>query len=232
MATNDNTPSWRDPKIAQTYIKTVQRAYQTQPGIKITAQLIMSVFAVAFFTFFAIRPTLGTISELLKKIEDQKEVDQKLDTKIAQLTEAQEEITQNQFDLPLISLAVPPTPDLEGFARRLEVLAVAENAELASVQFQAIPLVGERTSLERTRDEATTPTGSQRENLFITFTFILNGDQASILSFLRSLETMDRAVAVTKITFTRPPLQQQKFFSLTANGRGTIYYQPEATTPR
>lgn len=222
----DNQPSWRDPRIASTYIKDVQRIYQQSPGIKVTVQLIMSVFAVAFFTFFAIRPTLGTISELLKKIEDQKEVDRKLDTKIVQLTEAQTELIENEADLPLINLAIPEVPDLKGFIQRLEVLAVASEAELGSVQFQAVPLVGERTSL--TAEPSAKEDEPEGEGLFITFNFVINGNQANILAFLSALETIDRAVAITRLTFAKPPLQQQKFYTLTANGRGTIYYQPAA----
>jgi hypothetical protein len=146
----DEQPSWRDPRIASTYIKNVQRVYQQQPGIKITVQLVLSVFAVSFFTFFAIRPTLFTITQLLKKIDEQKVVDTKLDTKIVQLNEAQEELITNEADLALIEKSVPETADLEGFARRMEVLAVEENAELSTVQFQSIPLVGEKTTLAQT----------------------------------------------------------------------------------
>ena len=217
--------NWRDPRIATNYIRSVQRAYLTKPGLKITVQLVLSVFSVVFFTFFAIRPTLSTISELLKKIDDQKKVNTQLDTKIQQLADAQQELFDNEPDLPLINLAIPETSDLEGFARRLEVLAVEENAELNSLQLQAVPLVGDKTTLASESRSAAPPTRSV--NLFITFNFTLNGDQASILSFLHKLETVDRAVAITKITFTKPALQQQKFFSLTANGRGTIYYQPK-----
>lgn len=221
-------PNWRDPKIAADYLNSVRNNYLAKPGIKITLQLVLSVFAVAFFTFFAIRPTLSTISELLKKIDDQKKVDTQLDTKISQLEDAQQELITNESFLPLITLAVPQTPDLEGFARRLEVLAVEESAELNSLQFQSIPLVGDRTSLAPQNAAAqNAPPSKQPGNLFITFDFILNGNQASILSFLRKLETIDRAVAITKVSFTKPPLQQQKFYQLTATGRGTIYYQPK-----
>lgn len=221
-------PSWRDPRLANNYVQDIRRLYQQQPGIKITLQLLLSVFTVAFFTFFAIRPTLSTITTLLRRIEDQKEVDVRLDTKIVQLLEAQNELTANETDLPLINLAIPQAPDLEGFARRLEVLAVEENSELASLQFQAIPLVGTQTSLE---SSAGTRATRNDGNFSATFDFTLNGTQESILSFLRKLETIDRAVAVTKIIFTRPTLQQQSFFSLTATGKGTIYYQPLAQTP-
>jgi hypothetical protein len=129
----------------------------------------------------------------------------------------------------LIEKSVPETADLEGFAKRMEVLAVEENAELSTVQFQSIPLVGEKTTLAQTAAQEKKAEAAQpgKSNLFVTFTFIINGTQESIMSFLRKMETIDRAVAITKISFTKPPLQQQKFYSLTANGRGTIYYQPK-----
>lgn len=224
MATTTQ-PSWRDAQAARSYINSARDLYERQPAVKVTVQLVLSVFAVAFFVFFAIRPTLTTITELLRKIEEQRVVDQQLDRKITQLEAAQVELTENQADIPLIKLAVPEDPDLEGFARRLEVLATEENAELATVQFQTIPIVGDRLSISE--DSSVTPSSGGRGNLFATFNFTINGNQESIISFLRKLETIDRAVAITRITFSLPPLQQQRFYTLTAAGRGTIYYEPE-----
>lgn len=218
--------NWRDPRVANAYLKTVQDYYAKSPGMKVTVQLILSVFVTAFFIFFAIRPTLTTITTLLKKIDDQKQVDTKLDTKLAQLSEASQELVKYDQDIPKIARAIPDDSKMEEFVARVEKLA-AESQVSLSIQFQSFPLVGNKANLQNTKAEE--ETSGKEANKFVTFSFTVNGNLQTVIKFLNGLEKIDRAVSITKLILQQPSAQQKRFYSLSAVGRGSIYYLTPAT---
>lgn len=226
-----NNLAWKNTQTAKQYLQTVQRFYEKEPAVQISVQLILSIFAVAFFTFAAIRPTLGTISTLLKKIDDQKTVNSQLDTKIQQLSQAQDELSKWSAQIPLISKAVPQDNELVGFVQRLEILANLSNMQISNVQFQALPIVGKKTSLTddnkakaaaaAAATDVKMPAGS-----FVTFSFLLRGNSAQILNFMMQLEKLDRVVMVTKLSVNKPENIAPGEPPLVASGKGTLYYLP------
>lgn len=225
-----STISWKNTQSAKQYLQTVQRFYEKEPVVQISVQLILSIFAVAFFTFAAIRPTLGTISTLLKKIDDQNAVNTKLDTKIQQLSQAQDELSKWSAQIPLISKAIPQDNELVGFVQRLEILANQSNMKISNVQFQALPIIGKKTSLTddnkaKLAAAATTDLKMQAGS-FITFSFLLKGDSAQILNFMMQLEKLDRVVMVTKLSVNKPENLAPGEPPLVASGKGTLYYLP------
>lgn len=225
-----DTPQWRDVAASTNYVKSIRRIYQSSPSLKITIQLLMSVFATAFFVFFAIRPTLTTITTLIKKIDDQNEANTKLDEKIVQLNEAAADLTVYEADLPLIDQAIPVSPELNEFVRKVEVVALETGVDLTNLQFQKIPLIGNKTNLVNDKSTKEEAGAAKSANLFVTFSFSAYGDEKTIVDFLSALENMDRALTITKLTLQKPPLQQQRFYSLSAAGRASIYYMEEKKT--
>ena len=75
-------------------------AYQ-KPEIRVPMEIILSVFASLFLITTAIRPTLVTVAELKKKIEDQSLVEKKLGTKIRSLIQARKQLDEYEVNLPL-----------------------------------------------------------------------------------------------------------------------------------
>ena len=61
--------------------------------------LALTFITIAFFGFFAITPTVNTISELQKQLDDSNFVNDALQKKIANLTTLQTTYTQIQPDL-------------------------------------------------------------------------------------------------------------------------------------
>lgn len=223
-APNTVGPKWQESRLYAGYLKDIQRYYTREPIIQISAQLILSVFTVAFFTFFAIRPTLGTITVLLKKIEDMELASTKLDTKIIQLGQAQELLVNVGDQLETLSArAVPTTPEIDRVSKEIEVIANENNIYITSLEFQASPLVGQRSSLV---NKAVT-NEKKVEGKFVVFSFAIGGTQDAIIRFLNDLENLDRVVLLTKVGFAAPETTYKKAFPLAASGRATIYYLPE-----
>ena len=82
---------------------TFQRIKQVykKPEIRVPTEIILSVFASLFLIMTAIRPTLITVAELRKKIEDQTLIETKLKTKIKKLISAREQLDEFELNLPL-----------------------------------------------------------------------------------------------------------------------------------
>jgi Tfp pilus assembly protein PilO len=72
--------------------------------------LVASFLLVAFFLFFALSPTINTILALQKKITEQKKIIASLETKISNLTAAQENYRQVESLIPLLLIALPDNP--------------------------------------------------------------------------------------------------------------------------
>lgn len=211
--------SWREPRLYAGYLKDVQRFYEREPIIQISVQLILSVFTVVFFTFFAIRPTLGTISTLLKKIDDLEILSSRLDTKITQLARAQEILATDGTLLEgLTSRTIPDSPEIDRLSKAIEAIANETGVYLTSLEFQT-------SSVGEAKEK---PAGNlaTSEEKFLTFSFTVGGTQEQIVTFLENLENMDRAVLLTKITFGQPELNYRRVFPLLVNGRATVYYLP------
>ena len=78
------------------YYRQIWKFYQ-KPSAKVSSALLLTIFTTIFFAIFAIKPTLVTVAELLKTIEDQEEVVGKLKKKAASLAQAQEEYSVSQW---------------------------------------------------------------------------------------------------------------------------------------
>ena len=106
--------------------KTLNEFYQ-KPVARVSLELFLSVGAVIFFAIFAIRPTLVTMSDLVKEIEDKRDLDQKLTQKIASLSTAQTTYLEVQDRLYLLEEALPTTPDVIHAIKIVEKIASEQN---------------------------------------------------------------------------------------------------------
>lgn len=100
--------------------------------------IILSIFTISFFGFFAIRPTIKTIVELKRQIEDSRVVDEALQKKINNLMVAQEEYQLIKDFVPLIDDALPDSPNLTQALVKIEELASSEQASISSMQVQSV----------------------------------------------------------------------------------------------
>ena len=63
--------------------------FYNQPIAKVSLELFLSIVAVIFFAIFAIRPTLLTMSDLIKELQEKEVLNEKLSQKTAALSSVQ-----------------------------------------------------------------------------------------------------------------------------------------------
>lgn len=103
--------------------------------------LTLSLIAVALCIYFAINPTISTIIQLSKELEDNKLIEQKLIEKITNLQTLQQKYNTMQQDLPLLYAALPETPKVPPFQGQLLAIARKANTAISQLQTSQVELL-------------------------------------------------------------------------------------------
>lgn len=95
--------------------------------------VVMSIFTVAIFTAFAIRPTIATIVGLQRQIEDKQGLNRRLDEKLNALSALQNDYQIIENDLPLVLTALPTDPAVSQAIIYLEKVATSSAVNLDKI---------------------------------------------------------------------------------------------------
>lgn len=151
--------------------------------------LIFSLIALSFFGVFAINPTLTTITELRKEVEDAELVDRKLQAKITNLALLQKAYPTIEADIPIIYDALPQTARAANLLGKIKALAQSADLSLTGIQIQQVKLTGDTKS-------------GAVEQFVITISG--TGSYESIITFIRKLYSLDRIITVEELTIAKP----------------------------
>jgi Tfp pilus assembly protein PilO len=171
------------------YIVNLDQFYRQKKGRAYT-EIVLSLLTVTFFLFFAIKPTLVTITGLTKEIEDQKLVNQKLAEKIDSLNQAQKIYSTLEPDLYLVGQALPKDANLSTFVKELEAMMRLSGVAVKAIQFNQVGL----KNGPPTPGEKESPSG-------VNFSLAATGNYASLKNFLHSLFSLRRLVSVENFSF-------------------------------
>lgn len=166
---------------------TVLDPFLRKPKVQAYSFLVLSLFTSAFFLFFAVRPTINTIINLRKQIEDSTSVDSKLTEKINALAQIQAQYEVIKSNLPLLAQAMPERADIVGLVQEFEKITTDNQAVLSAMQFSETNLVGEGAGKDT---QNTVP---------ITFQVSAGGDYSRLLALLNSISKLPRLVSVDSV---------------------------------
>jgi len=183
------------------YFVGVGRLYKKKKA-RVYTGIIFSLLMIAFFGFFAIRPTLITISGLLKEIKDKKELVNQMDQKIDNLTNAQANYSQIKNNLYLVDQSLPQDPTLSVLIKQLEVLAQRSSVSLDSVRFSKTNLQGKV---------------EKKEKQTVSFSLALSGNYQNLKQFLNSLDTLRRVISVESFALKSKMEGEIQLLALTIN---------------
>lgn len=181
-------------------------AYYQRKDIKVYTSLILSLFTIAFFGVFAIKPTLTTIAGLFQELQEKRTVNQKLQEKINNLNQAQTNFAQISSSIYLLDQALPQNPSVSQLIWQLEILAQKSNVAIKSLGVESLEMQGKNPN-------------SQNE---ILFNLNLSGDYENLKTFLGSLESLRRVITVNSFAFSQSKKEEAQ--TLTLNLAGKAYY--------
>jgi len=179
--------------------------------------LTLTLFTISFFLFFAVKPTVTTITRLLKTITDQKTVSSSLQQKIASLARAQDEYNLISTNLPLLVEAIPEEAQADRLAQYLETTAYLAGVDLTGMNFESIPLWGETVAGERE----------------LNFKIQATGDYANLKDFLGRCLGLRRIIQVQSFGFRvskgteSGEVAEGENTVLTLNIGGKAFYLPD-----
>lgn len=129
----------RDFISAPTIRKDIEQFYN-KPVTRVSFELIVSILTVILFALFALRPTLLTMSDLLREIQEKQELDEQLGEKISSLATAQSEFSTYQAQIQALDQAILQNASLEEVAYYLESLLLDSGLGVQRVSFGQIPV--------------------------------------------------------------------------------------------
>ena len=178
------------PKTKQEQIQTVLLDFYKNPVAMVSLELIFSILAVVFFAIFAVKPTLQTMSELIKEIEDKRALDEQLEQKIASLNTAQAQYQQFGQQLYLLDEAMPKTASLVEGLKIVEKLASENNLIIQGITISSVP------------NELVKADENNALRELLTFNVDLTGDYLKIRQFVENLMISRRMMLVDQVNFS------------------------------
>lgn len=113
--------------------------FYQNPIAKVSIELVLTVGLVLFLGVFAIRPTLITMSDLIKEIDDKTALDRQLGQKIAALSTAQSEYLSIENRLGVLEEAIPNNPDVVQDLKLIEKMASDASIVVTNISIEELP---------------------------------------------------------------------------------------------
>lgn len=117
----------------------LQRFYD-KPVTRVSLELFLSLMTVLFFALFALRPTINTMSRLVREIEEKRQISDDLTRKMAALSTAQREYLAQEPRLSLLRTAYHQTVSIDEVLYYLEYITQQANISLLSAQMHEVPV--------------------------------------------------------------------------------------------
>lgn len=165
-------------------------SFYLKPVAIVSFELLLSIGLVVFLGIFAIKPTLLTMSDLIKEIEDKKKLTEQLEKKIAALGSAQALYLSLEDRLSVLDEAIPSQPNLITSLKIIEKLATDNNVVIENMSVSTIP------------DEVITPTTTPKlKRMPLPATISVTGDYLEIRAYVEALKKVRRSIVIDTVTF-------------------------------
>ena len=188
------------------YSKSLQLLYKSKKAKTYTG-VALTIFAIAFFTFFTIRPTLITIAGLLKEIEDQKVIAEKLEDKIESINLAQEEYKKAEDKLGLIDESFPEDTEFSTLVKQIELLVQVNNLEINSLNYNEV-----RLKEMSGGEESGSASSSQLKE--ISFKLSTSGTYEQLTVFISDLFRFRRVLEITDYSISKLSEKSQETLAI------------------
>jgi len=181
-------------------------ASQNKQRVTAYLYIIFSLFALSFFGIFAIGPTITTISNLNKQLEEDKSALKQLQDKNAALKSLGAQYLELEPQLDLIENAIPQSSKVADISRQLELLTIKHNLIVQKLDSGLMELY---------------PAKNANSPIFsFLFSVGVSGNEQDINAFIGDLINMGRIIGIEKLTTGK---QQNNLFSASITGRAFFY---------
>lgn len=188
----------------QEQISKILDNFYHNPVAVVSFELFLSIAVVIFFAIFAIRPTLLTMSELVKEIEDKRKLDTQMAQKVAALGTAQAQYLNIQDRVSVLDEALPRGADVVTTLKIIERIASEEDLAITNMTVLDVP-----------EDPAEDKTFEDLERQAMPIQMSVVGSYTSIRGFVEGLRNARRSFITERITFATEDTRGQKSLEAT-----------------
>ncbi len=165
--------------------------------------VVLTLIAIIILALFAINPTLSTIANLQKQLDDAKFVGDRLEQKINNLSVLQTKYNSIQTELPTVYEAIPKSTEAPKITGQLQTLIKDSSMKLVSIQVSNIV------------------SSKKGDFSYYTFNITTQGTVENALIFLEKVETMQRVADISNISINVSSFDKSLQFNL----QGKVFYK-------
>lgn len=193
------------------------RRYYRMPAVQVSLTLVLSLFVIAGFITFALRPTILSVVALRKTIAESQKTLQILLVKVSSLQKAEKQLESLSGSLPLLNTSIPNI----GAQYAPLTLAVESLASQSGVTLESESL---GSTLLFSRVLAPYKPSKMQRVVELPFNVRVSGSYPNVANFLTRLLGMERIVVSESITITREAGLKTAASSVAMNLSGKAFY--------
>lgn len=200
----------------QRYSQDLRRYYRL-PAVQVSLTLVLSLFLLAIFIVFALRPTLLSIATLQKTIAESKATLKQLDTKVSYLQKAATQLETLKPFLPILNTNIPNNGAMYApLTKAIESLANQTGVTLGNESLGGTLLFSRILS-------PFTPSKNQSV-VALPFSVKASGSYPNVMAFLTKLLSMERIVVVDAVTIAQEAGAKGSGAAVSLSVSGSAYY--------
>lgn len=189
-----------------TYIKPVTE----NKAVKSVAPYVFSLFTITILTIFAIRPTISTIINLQKSLEENRTTLEALNKKADDLSQARTNFQNLSPEIKTkIKTAIPENSEVPLIIRSIQSSSLNQSS-ISALQIQPTVLIDTTKGTEQVKTSLTD----------VGFSFNIQGSFAQTISMLQNLNQATRILTVDNLVLNK----QQGDSSLSISLSGKAYF--------
>lgn len=169
------------------YFVNLEGLYKTKKT-KVYTGIIATLITIIFFIVFAIKPTLITIAQLIREVQDQRRVLTTMEEKISDLSKAQTNYLNTESKIYLLDEALPLDAEVNSLTKQLEALG-----RKSQVSFERFRI--NEANLEAS-DEI-----DQTKKQPVEFNLTVLGSYENLRQFANLLTNLRRIVTIESFVF-------------------------------
>jgi Tfp pilus assembly protein PilO len=189
--------------------------YKRREDVRMFLEIMLSLTTVAIFSIFALRPTILTISQLIRDNKTKEGVVATLTAKAQALTDAQNVYEQETANISAIKFAVPDQAGVEVLDRQIEMLAVQNSVKILNFMVEGVNLVGKPVVQPVTAGLSPYPVDS----IPVSFSLTATGDYTALFAFQKGLENLRRPIKIDSVKIFTATTEAGNSLNLSLTGR-------------
>lgn len=190
------------PSSFNRYYVTIVKIWE-RPTVRKFSTLAATLFLIAFFILVALKPTIETIFTLNKKIQDAKDTEMQMTTKIGAINQAINTSEKYKEDILRLNEYLPDTPESEKIISILNTNIQKSSIDKAGYSLSSFPIYG--------------------ENGQITISLNSSNQYQNILNLMSNLFQSKRLITINSLSISKSKDEKTLDFSINANS----YYEKE-----